>query len=72
MAKLFDLGSRVKTKTIKPKSNFNKKYGVVVEHIDIGPFSYRVKFDSQVISGGVPFDDMFFEENELELISEGS
>lgn len=66
------LGSRVKTKTIKPKSNFNNKYGVVVEYIDIGPFSYCVKFDSLVVSGGVPFDDIFFEEDELELISEGS
>ena len=72
MIKEIALGSRVKTKTIKSGSNFDNKVGTIVEYIYAGPFVYHVKFDEVVVSGGVEFDGMFFRENEVELISEGS
>lgn len=72
MVKQLELGSRVRTKTIKSGSKFNNKVGTIIEYIYVGPFAYHVKFDEVVVSGGVDFDGMFFGENEVELVSEGS
>lgn len=60
------VGDRVRTKTLKPKSTFNRNTGTVTKAIELGPFDFLVKFDEIVYSGGVPYEEMSFKESELE------
>lgn len=65
------VGDKVKV-SAGPHSIFNGCTGTVKEVVDSIMFSNTVKFDKPKTVAGIPYKQMIFSDDELELISEGS
>lgn len=65
------VGDKVKV-TAGQHSVFNGCTGTVKEVVNSLMFSNTVKFDKPKLVAGIPYKQMVFSDDELELISEGS
>ena len=63
------VGDRVKVRA-GPYSIFNGCTGAIKEVVPSIMFSYTVKFDKPKTVAGIPYKQMIFSDDELEVVSE--